>query len=250
MTAPKSRLTNLHPIHIEEVGTDKNSTVSPNPALFANIPLLWKFLELIVQDWQRDSQPFQEELDKATTEGQEIYHVIAAMKELKAPFLKGLFSYAMFFVAADRTYKLLYSRINSLNRVFRVQHDKPPKRNDYVKKVRSIRNISISHPSSDRARRIDAFAAIMWDLTIGKKSDASWDLDEMEFASGRWNIRDEEGNVVEQSMDLEIVGIPELHTECMKYLDEYDQVCATYFESIVSKLPIQLDGKEYSIRQS
>jgi hypothetical protein len=86
----------------------------------------------------------------------------------------------------------------------------------------------------------------MWQpMTWGKKMDESWDVCKLTFGGGRLEVRDAAGNMTDQSVDLEVGGIPELHKECTAYLDEYDRVCADYLAQIMVKLPMTMGNVEY-----
>ena len=142
------------------------------------------------------------------------------------------FFYVFFFVALERAYKRFYAGLDKLNResFFRVTHDKKPTENSYIKKVRRVRNISIAHIDSDEANEIDAHAGMIWSpLMIKTKRGEKTNLDELTFQAGQFISRDASGNIIAQSFDLSIKGIPELHRECVDYLSQYDLVCSTYY---------------------
>lgn len=227
---------------------DRTHERVPNPSLYSNIPMVWDFLELIVNDWKRQTATFQDAINDAQPEGEQVYHSSKAFIELQPYFLKCLFSYVMFFVALDNAYGLFYQELNQLNRkpFLRVSHDKPPKANIYIEKVRFIRNVSIVHLGSDKVRPIDALAAMMWQpLVWGKNQDEDWNIDKITFGGAKLVIHDSSGNVAGQAVDLEIAGIPELHMACLDYLDEYDRVCSEYLDEILKKLPITYNETRY-----
>ncbi len=225
---------------------------NPEPALFSSIPLLWEMLDLVVQDWRREADPLQEQINIAKTEGEELYFVAHAFNDLPPYYLKCIFSYVFFFIALEETYNLFYSELNRLNRelVFRVAHDKKPKRNDYIEKVRLVRNISIAHIGSDEVSRINSRAGMMWlPLSLVKKSGEKSNLGNMAFCDWKLMSRNAAGNLIDRSTDLSIKGIPELHRYCTKYLEEYDNVCAKYLEAIIAKLPVTVgDGRYEAFR--
>ncbi|MFT3893604.1 MAG: hypothetical protein QM730_18400 [Anaerolineales bacterium] len=229
---------------------DSSSWKQPKPVLYTNIPMLWKILESVIQDWERAAEPFQNSIDSSKTENEKIYHVGRALLELPIYYFKCLFSYVTFFVALENAYDLFYEELNAINRmkVFRVQHHKKPQRNSYIEKVRAVRNISIAHIGSKEVSRIDAKAGMMWEpLMLTKKIDEAWDLSKLSFGSGKWKSRDLTGNTIEeQSIDLEIGGISEMRSECMNFIDRYDEVCAEYLNALAEKLPVEEGDTFYS----
>ncbi len=86
----------------------------------------------------------------------------------------------------------------------------------------------------------------MWTpFTLGKSGTESWNVNKLTFGGMTLNFRDAAGNTLGQSSDLEIGGIIELNAQCMDYLNEYDEVCATYLENVVAKLPITTNNIQY-----
>ena len=154
----------------------------------------------------------------------------------------------LFFVALEHAYDLFYRDLNVLNRkpFLHVAHTKKPTKNEYIEKVRKIRNIAIAHLGSEEGEQIDAIAAMMWQpMTWSASHDKPWDVDEITFGEGQLHWYDAGSNIVSQSSDFEIKGIPQLHSYCTEYLDEYDRVCADYLTQIRAKLPITIDGVTY-----
>lgn len=250
MQSKNTRLEQLGPIcYTNDV--KKTHLRYPNPALFSNISTLWEILELIVQDWYREASPYQENINNSKTENEELYFVAKALNELSnARFLKCIFSYVFFFVALERAYERFYGGLDKLNvePFFRVTHDKKPAENSYIKKVRQVRNISIAHIDSDKANDIDAQAGMIWSpLMLSTKLGGKTNLDELTFQAGQFISRDASGNIIAQSSDLSIKGIPELHRECADYLRKYDLVCSSYLETLMTKLPLIVGDGRYEI---
>jgi hypothetical protein len=216
--------------------------------LFSNIQLLWEILDMVVQDWKRESTPLQDAVDSSLTENEELFHALEAFVSLQPLYLKCLFSYAMFFIALVEAYDRFYKELNALNRksFFNVRHNKKPNPTAYIQKVRTIRNISLAHLGSEEARVVNSVAAMMWQpMTLGKKTNESWNLDSMAFGSMEHTLRDATGAMIDQSDDFEVKGIPELDGQCKQYLDEYDNVCTDYLKAIHAKLPLTVDDEMY-----
>jgi hypothetical protein len=104
--------------------TSGGSTVTaPVPQLLSNLKLLHRILEDVILDWHRAVAPYEARM----TESPNPDSIMAvAFLELQPALLKCLFSYVMFFVAADRAYNA-YASLNQANRSARVRHGKPPR---------------------------------------------------------------------------------------------------------------------------
>jgi len=237
----------IGPVCCEDV-LDNTNWRSPNPFLFSNIATLWDILQLVAQDWGREAMPYQANINNASSEGQRIYYLAKAFQELPTVYLKCIFSYVMFFVALEGAYDLFFAQLNKLNRLtfLGLEHARRPKRTDYIEKVRLVRNLSIAHIGSGKGSKITSKAAMMWEpVSLRKKEGEIWDINKMQFGSFRLLSKDASGNMLEQSEDLEINGVIELHQKCTNYLHSYDEVCANYLEAIISKLPVEIDNVRY-----
>jgi hypothetical protein len=246
-TVTNCRLANLAPLCCDNA-KDNSHLRSPNPQLFSNIRLLWQILQLVLEDWSREAAPLQKEVDSAQSDNQQPFHVTKALASLQPLYLKCLFSYSMFFIALEGAYGLFYEELNSINKnaFFQVKHNKRPKSNAYIEKVRRIRNIAIAHIGSRKVKAVDAAAAMMWQpMTLERNCNTPWNLDAMAFGEMRLNVRDQRGNLVDQSDDFEVKGIPELDRNCRQYLDDYDHVCSDYLAAIHAKLPITVGDESY-----
>jgi hypothetical protein len=202
-----------------------------------------------VKDWDREATPYQLEIDKAKTENEKIYHIAMGISNLQTHYLKCLFSYVMFFVSLDKAYDLFYEELNKINRlpVFKVKHQKKPLKNSYIEKVRQVRNIAIAHIGSEKVSPIDSKAGMMWDsLVLSKSKDVEWDINQWAFGAMKLSSQNSTGIVTNQSVDLEIGSIHELHNQCMEYLDRFDDICACYLESLIQKLPVSDRDTKYS----
>ena len=203
---------------------------------------------MVVQDWKRESTPLQEAVDNSLTENEKLFHVVKAFGSLQPLYLKCLFSYTMFFIALEGAYHRFYEELNALNQkpFFKVLHNKKPKPTAYIEKVRMIRNISIAHIGSKNARAANSVAAMRWQpMTLGKKTNESWNLDSIVFDAMKLVLRDATGTVIDQSDDLEIKGVLELDKQCKQYLDEYDSVCSDYLKAIHARLPMTVGDENY-----
>ncbi len=241
------KLDSLGPVCCEDKGNATHWRM-PNPSFFSNIILLREFLNLVVQDWDRAVKPYQDEIAECEDENQEIFTLARGFGgALQTQFLKCLFSYVFFFVSLEGAYESFYSQLNKINEkpFLRVKHQKRPKPSFYIKKVRIVRSLAIAHIGSTKGKEVDLAAAIMWQqLSIRKSAEESWDLNKMCFGGVSLHFKDIDGNVIEESSDMEIEGIHELNTECMDYIKQFDEVCYTYLKHIHERLPKYV-GEEY-----
>lgn len=199
----------------------------PDPQLFSNLPTLHDILEMVVNDWEEAVSRRESDLADA---GESEYMFVRAFADLQPIFLKCLFSYVLFAVSADNAYGVLYKSLDRAADQLRldVRRENPPQVTALMEKVRRIRNLSIAHFPSDRARPIDRAAAMSWTpMAIGRPTNGDWNLRKLEFRSSRYRRIDEEGNV-EESEDFAIQGLDVLHKGTLSYLEAYDQVCCTY----------------------
>jgi len=247
MLTTKIRINDLGPICSENIEEQKYSRI-PNPLLFSNILMLWQFLDMIVIDWKRDSISLQAAIDNSNNDNEVLFNLSKAFIPLQPLFLKCLFSYVIFFVSLEGAYTRFYEELNLFNKqtFFQLAHEKLPKPTDYIKKVRKIRNISVAHIGTKNDKLINSIAAMMWQpMTLSKKSDELWNLDNITFGSLRLIHHDSSGHITDQSDDFEIKGIAELNGLCSQYLAEYDRVCSIYLQTIHTKLPIKINNNRY-----
>ena len=217
----------------------------PSPLLFANIPIMHCILDEVMEDWLRVVEPYQGQIDGAVSESETLRAVTSGFMALETSFLKSLFSYAFFFVAADNAYDYFYRELDRANYLsgLKLKHRKRPKVTSFIKKIRTIRNISIAHFPSTEARKkgraIDAFAAASWrTMALSSSSDSRPNLEKLTFAPGRFRGTDDSGKNIE-SQDLEVSGIKTVHNDhCLPYLNEYDDVCCEYLHAIQDAVPL------------
>lgn len=245
MTTGFSKLSSLRPI-LCQTADGVVTGIWPHPNLFDNIPILREVLVLIIDDWNRDTEPNQRAIDQAPIE--DVYHRLRVMVELRARFAKCLFSYALFFEALCKTYGEFYSDLNHLNRQqgLRLKHAKRPQQGPDLDRIKIIRNVGIAHPldPDQGVDELTAEAASFWHPTLANPIGERPQVADLIFGGFRLNRHDAKGEVIEQSSDIE-VRIPEMHTRCMAYLDEYDQTCADYLNAIIERLPLTVDNMVY-----
>lgn len=243
-----SRLSNLKPIL--RINTEDHTEIRvPNPMLVANISRVWDILGMVVQDWERESAPFQEAINTATTDGARLFHIGEAHVQLETCFLKCIFSYALFFVSLKKAYDCISRELTMLRGELNLKVGlKRPEENPYIQKViKRIRDLSIAHMgSTERASAVDAYSAMAWNpLASDTDNTGAWDINRITFRKGTIISRDSAGEIIDKSADFEIRGISEMKTQCMNYIDKYDSVCAEYLCRIKASLPITVDNIQY-----
>lgn len=244
----RSKLDTVSAVCIEN-NKAKTHWRTPSPFLVSNVIQLSRFFDLIVQDWNRAVKPFQDKVDECANENAELWAMAKSFADdgLISQYLKCLFSYAFFFVSLEKAYRVIYSQLNLLNKksFLNAKHGKPPQVSPYIKKVKNIRNISIAHVGSKKGEEADLAHAMKWQpLSIGKQAENRWDLNKICFLSGKLTMKDNHGNVVSESSDMQIEGIIELHQNCSSYLKKWDALCVNYLQNIYERLPVH-DGDDY-----
>jgi len=223
-------LKDLRPIQL----IDGDQLISGPPMqVMMNLPILHRILAMTLDDWHRAVAPYEARING----GRENPELVAgqACLELHPAFLKSLFSYVLFFIAADQAYETVWESLRRLNKVARVDSGKKPRRTPLIQKAQTIRNWSIAHFPSKWASEVDRVAAMLWiPMALSKPSGGEWDLKELTFGGFRLTHTDAEGNVT-QSRDLEVQGLDALHQTCMTYLDEFDSVCANFLAALHRK---------------
>lgn len=226
-------LTDKRPILVTDSNGKKE--LLPLPELFSKFDLLHYFLDETLEDWKRASLPYQSKIDSSSENSDFPALAAYAFLELQPIFLKCVFSYAMFFVAADSAYNLFYSQLNRANNIsgLHVKHKKPPKKNATIKKLKMVRDWSIVHIGSQKASEVDKLSAISWrPISWRRKSDESWDVNELTFGAFQRIRRDADGTVLAKSQDIELPGLPDLHDECKEYFEKFDEVCTEYLDML------------------
>ena len=242
-----SNLSALGPIQRINI-KDNTGMRIPHATWFINIPILRGVLGLVIQDWKREVAPHQSVVDSAATESQKFILAATASSDLKLYFFKGVFSYVMLFIALQEAYGKFYAELDELNQKLslQVEHDIVPEINEYIKKIRRIRNLAVAHLGSSKEKNLaNRLAGMLWEPTsLGKRSAGSWNLELVTFGPMQIKMSDASGNAMRKSDDFEI-RIPEMNDQCVAFLDEYDRVCSDYLKEIKKKLPITVDDHQY-----
>ncbi len=223
-------LNNLQPVLVSD--SDGNKELLPLPELFSKFELLHYFLDEVLEDWKKASAPYQAKIDAVS--GDSVFSLPAADAFLKLQpiFLKCLFSYAVFFFATDSAYNLFYSQLDRANKIsgLKVKHKKPPRKSNTIRKLKNIRNLSIVHIGSPKeTSEIDKLSAIAWQpMSWRRKSNETWNINNMEFGGFQRIRRAPDGTVLEKSQEITVSSLVDLHNECIQYLESFDKVCAEY----------------------
>ena len=222
-----SALTSLSPIPV-------CGKVLPTVQLFENIPMLHRILNEVFEDWRRAVAPYQKKIDSAEDDSAALHPIVSGFMDLQPVFLKCLFSYAFFFVAADQAYAHFYKELNQANHLSGLKrtHGKPPKKTPFVKKIQLIRDTSIAHfPSKKKVDSITACAAMSWTpMALSSAHGARPDIENLTFCPGQFRGIDASGQST-QSQDLEF-SFGTAHQHCLPYLDQYDEVCCKYLRDL------------------
>lgn len=242
----ESRLKNIGIIDCYKEKTGRSER-KPLPFLTINIPLLCDFLEEIVSDWETKMSPYQKKIDNSTSKMEEIKLIFEARQNLRTSFLKCIFSYVIFFQSLKESYEYLHSQLKEINRLpfLGVKEGRKPGELPYLKRIQILRNISIVHMGDKQKREkkdSNIQHSIDWKLFTMKGSN----LNTMTFCPGRTVIKNLDQEIIDESDDLEI-RIPEMHENCIEYIDRYDLFCAEFLNEILKKLPKRHGGIHYSV---
>jgi len=143
-------------------------------------------------------------------------------------------SYITFFFMLENGYHYVYSELNDLNNKLNLKlpHDKPPRRTKFLNDLWAIRNFSIAHwAGTEKKNLADSIAGQSWGMVHGVKTHH-------QFRKWEWDIE----YVVPLMSKYPMESIPEMHSACSRYLDEFERVCYEYLSAIKMKLPITLNN--------
>ena len=244
-SAPMSEFKDLKPIERIDQVNDK-IVIIPNPFLLSDISMLHKFLDLVVEDWQRAVAPFQEKIDDAKNQNQKRYQILQSYMKVKPVFLKCLFSYLFFFRSLDLAYEKAYCELEDLHLGFPfVLFGLKPKRTNYIQNIIKLRNIAITHLLSDREKnQANKLHAMNWDLNvIAIKEENSFQLIDITFQDFKSVITGPDGEKIESDL-TGINGIPEMHQKCSDYLLKYNETCWNFLDGVRRNLPLKKTESE------
>ncbi len=222
------KLEGIWPVNVTDSSRQAMRSV-PSPSSLGNIPFLRNILETIVKDWVDDCGVY------AKLWGKDREHMLDIIDEIKPRFIQRLFSYITFFFMVENGYYLVYSQLNSLNNdlALKIKHGKPPKKAELIYRLRRVRNWSIAHWSdTEKRHEKNAIAGRM--LGVNWKKDDP--LTELQFGSAS----------VLGAKDRNLPSIPKIHQQCVSYLDEFDEVCASYLLTLKLSLPIRIGHLQYT----
>lgn len=227
------QITRYFPIRVWDDNIN-GTYVYPSLSHWEEFPTLLKILNLIDADWKKLAKnytfPF-----KGVLKNQKITFMSSTLDGLKPHFIFHLFSYINFFFTLDYGFKGLYKELKEINHKLGLNYKFPkqPKWNDYIKKIKLVRNKTVVHwgdPNSDRSP--DTSAGKMWGFSFPTDDN---NLLNLSFGSS---------SVVGAS-DRVLKPLPETHLICKKYLLEFDAVCSNMFKQIIESLPISIDGRRF-----
>ncbi|MBK8901234.1 MAG: hypothetical protein IPM53_08630 [Anaerolineaceae bacterium] len=140
-----SQLANCRPLLVIING---QKYLSPMPHVLNKFNQLYQFLDLVIDDFDRALEPFQRKIDTAknTLEGFIIYGKMEG--EIIPIFLKCLFSYSFFFVAADKAYLGIEKEFNQIEDRFKIEKysfSSAPQKSTLIENIQKVRNTSIGH---------------------------------------------------------------------------------------------------------
>ena len=227
------QITNFSPIRVWDDNI-RGTYVYPSLSHWENFPDLIKILNTIDDDWKKVVRnytfPFQN-----IFKNQKVTYMFSAYEKLRPQFIFYLFSYINFFFTLDYGFKGLYKELQELNYKLKLNYKFPkqPKWNDYIKKLRLVRNKTVVHwGDPNNAKGPDTSAGKMWGF--------SFPADEKNLLNITFG-----SSTVSGASDRKLKPLPDTHKICKKYLHEFDDICSLMFKQIVESLPLTIDGKKY-----
>lgn len=217
----------------------------PSPFLLAGISKLWRFLEMVNQDWQMASQAYQGELDQNPGD---VVLIGRTKHELNDVFLKCMFSFVLLAVSLENAYSELNAEVDSLQQLccpHLASPNKPP-RTDYFDKVRSLRNLTIAHMNSTHmVHRIDKANAHFWDVDW-PYAPGKPDVGKFAFKLTPLRFQDDSAQLEVEPRDFSIESFDELYSETINYLKTVDQYYCDRLTDVMNCLPV--DTEEFTFR--
>jgi hypothetical protein len=223
---------------------EKSPAIQPSRNVLNNLSLLIEFLNMEVEDWRLAKKPLQDEIDRSESRQEQDHLALEAQFKLRPRYLKCLFSYCYYFRVVDQCLFKIYSTLQKIKGIVN-DHSKSPKRpasNALIQKVINIRDAAVTHMPSDklinRGKLDDALSAMNWKkIVLEMKADHSPDLENLIFGGFYHSGKDDSGNLVRKSWDIEVKGILDLHQSCKQYLEGYFESCEQIGQSINSRIP-------------
>jgi hypothetical protein len=242
------KLAQILPVRVLDNGNQATWGI-PSSSVVMNIPALWEILNQIVQDWRSVASEYRLPAS-VNSDDHAMTFAMDAIERTKPRFIQCLFSYITFFFMLENGYHSVYSELNQLNRELglKLQHDKPPKRTEFVNRLWRIRNVSIAHwADAGDKDSVDSIAGRGWGLSFSASgADArSWNLEELQTLVSRFRRHDKGTGATEISANLRTKPIPQMHSLCSSYLGQFDSVCASYLGDIKSRLPMAVGDRRY-----
>lgn len=206
----------------------------PERQVLENIPIIWKMLEQVIQDWTNVSRVYPS-FAKVRRIGNHAVPDIEAFQLIKPRLFQCLLSYIIFFFMLENGYNFVYYELNRINRELelKVHHNKAPKRTEFINGLWKLRNYAVAHwAGTEKMNLSDSMAGRQWGYSFGHtKHLEEWD-DDIEHIIPGFN-------------GVAIASIPDTHDRCSEYLREFDQVCADYLKAIITLMPKTQNGVEY-----
>jgi hypothetical protein len=198
------------------------------------IPTLWTILFQLENDWLEEAGKYvymgnlEDDLSRTT-------FLLEALEALRPRYIQCLFSYINFFFLLENGFGVLYAELRQLARQLNLplKLGKKPKREEYIEKLRRVRNHTVVHwGGPDKKHDLNSRAGRMWGFAW---SNTATDLKEIEF--GFLSVVGSEDRILK--------SIAETHRVCVAYLQQYDPLCFDLLTRIIAHLPITVGTQTY-----
>jgi hypothetical protein len=200
------------------------------------MPTLWSILHQIEVDW-RDAAAVSVYNGLPQDNNARLAFLFDTYESLTPRYIQCLFSYINFFYLLENGLLVLFDELREISRTLdlRLKLPKKPKRSDYIRKVRLVRNHTVVHwGGPDKKHQLDSRAGRMWGFGW---STAANDLSDLQF--GYLSV------VGASNRTLKPLG--ETHRLCTAYLTELDSVSTDLLTEIQARLPLTVGTRDYSV---
>jgi hypothetical protein len=199
------------------------------------VPTLWVILHQIEADWRELAMSYVYEGPDDDRDARSSF-CFDTYEALRPRYVQCLFSYISFFYLLENGFTVLYDELKDLAFTLNLRFKMPrkPKRPEYIKKLRRVRNHTVVHwGGPDKKSHLNSRAGRMWGF--------SWDAqanDLVHLCFGNMSVVGAE--------DRTLLSIPETHAISAAYLREWDEAAHFVLATILEHLPLTVGTRQYT----
>jgi hypothetical protein len=231
---PDLKIAKVQAIRVWDHGPKGGTWTLPGLSHRGIMPTLWIILHQLESDWRDVAQEHPYTGDPGDELARSSF-LHDALNRITPRYIQCLFSYVNFFCLLENGFGVLYDELRQLNRELdlKLKVAKKPRRNEYIEKLRRVRNNTVVHWGGPAQKHdLDSRAGRMWGVAL---PSAATDLVGLEFGYL--------GVVGAQDRVLKSLG--ETHLCCVAYLQQFDAASADLLSRIVAHMPIEVGTRQY-----